>query len=668
MTDLSRINLNPEQKKAVETIEGPLLIIAGAGSGKTGVITCRIANMLNKGIPQSQILALTFTNKAAREMEERVKALTGRKLTNLTLSTFHAFGVRILREEIGLLGYKPNFTIYDTADKQSCIRTAGNELKESYDPGEMGAIEQIFSAIKTGRCAWDDTTRAYKKLYDEYLEHLKLYNAVDFDDLITLPVKIFNEFPGVLEAYQDKYRYIMVDEFQDTSMNQYAFVEMIARKHRNFCCVGDDDQSIYSWRGANYGNILQFETDYPERIEIKLERNYRSTGTILKAANAVIANNTNRKEKELWTETARTEASIQICYPEDDGAEAEFIVAVIKRLKFAEHLPWDAFGILVRTNSLTRAIENELMQNQIPCLITGGESFYQRKEIRDVLAYLRLMVNTEDNVSLLRVINTPRRGIGKKALELLTETADSQGLSLWSAANQLLYHGGEDVPHALRGALSDFVELIEGGRDRFFKKGQKGHLGQALREFTADLNYWDHLLQEHQANDKVAKWKFDNVMMMADFLERWEKDPDNLEPSLIRWLNRITLTSRDEANEDDAGKVNLMTIHASKGLEFDIVFLAGVEKDIIPHDRAITESEGNIEEERRLFYVAITRARKQLYITSCASRKKQGELYPTEPSPFLTEIPEELMAAAETEEDAPPESAQQILSRLPWKS
>jgi DNA helicase-2/ATP-dependent DNA helicase PcrA len=667
MTDLSRINLNPEQKKAVETIEGPLLIIAGAGSGKTGVITCRIANMLNKGIPQSQILALTFTNKAAREMEERVKTLTGRKLTNLTLSTFHAFGVRILREEINLLGWKPNFSIYDTSDKISCIRAAGNERKESYDPGELATIEQVFSAIKTNRGIWDDTNRAYKGLYDEYLDHLKLYNAVDFDDLITLPVKIFEEFPGVLEQYQDKYRYIMVDEFQDTSMNQYKFVEMIARGSRNFCCVGDDDQSIYSWRGANYGNILQFENDYPERVEIKLERNYRSTGTILKAANAVIANNTNRKEKELWTETALTEASIQIHYPEDDASEAEFIVSTIKRLKFADHMPWDAFGILVRTNSLTRVIENELLMSQVPCVISGGESFFQRKEIRDIIAYLRLMVNAEDNVSLLRIINTPRRGIGKKALEQLTETADSRGLSLWAAAGELIYHGGDEVPHALRGALSDFVELIEGGRDRFFQK-KKGHLAASLREFTADLNYWDHLLQEHQANDKVAKWKFDNVMMFADFLEKWEKDPDNLEPSLIRWLNRITLTSRDEANEDDAGKVSLMTIHASKGLEFDIVFLAGVEKDIIPHDRAITESEGNIEEERRLFYVAITRARKRLYVTSCSSRRKQGELYPTEPSPFLSEIPQELVTAADIEEANGPAEAQKILSRLPWKA
>ncbi len=663
--DLTKLRLNPEQKLAVDTINGPLLIIAGAGSGKTGVITSRIANMLHHGIPQSHILAMTFTNKAAREMEERVKSLTGKKLTNLTVSTFHAFGVKVLREHYSDLGYRPNFSIYDTGDKISCLKEAARELKLKYENPELMELANLFGAIKTERKQWDNTIDQHIPLYREYEEHMKIYNAVDFDDLIVLPIRLLEERPDIREAYQNRYQYIMVDEFQDTSSIQYKLLHLLAEKYRNICCVGDDDQSIYSWRGANYGNILQFEKDYPELKEIKLERNYRSTGTILKAANAVIANNTNRKLKELWTEMSHNEMTIKHCLPEDDRDEGDFIASTIASLRMTEHMKYDQFGILIRTNSLSKAIEDALLSNNIPYTMSGGTSFFQRAEIRDIIGYLRVINNPDDDVNLLRVINTPRRGIGKKALETLVEISQKRGESLYSAMTGILFSGDESLPAKLRNGIAEFVDLIEDFRERF---EESSALAATAVELVEEINYWEYLLQEHANNDKVAKWKNDNITMFLDFMARWEKNPDNLEPTLQKWLNRITLITRDDVEENDAGKVNLMTIHASKGLEFDVVFLAGVEKDIIPHERSISEDPANLEEERRLFYVAITRARKKLYITSCMKRRQMREMIDSSPSPFLDEIPRELMEAMEAEKEVESaDEAQEYFARLPWK-
>jgi DNA helicase II / ATP-dependent DNA helicase PcrA len=662
---LSRMRLNPEQKLAVDTINGPLLIIAGAGSGKTGVITSRIANMLNHGIPQSQILAMTFTNKAAREMEERVKSLTGKKLTNLTVSTFHAFGVKILREHYADMGYRPNFSIYDTGDKISCLKEAARELKLKYEKPELMELANLFSAIKTERKHWDNTIDQHIPLYKEYEEHMRIFNAVDFDDLIVLPIQLIEERPDIREAYQNRYRYIMVDEFQDTSTIQYKFLHLLAEKYRNICCVGDDDQSIYSWRGANYGNILQFETDYPELKEIKLERNYRSTGTILKAANAVIANNTNRKLKELWTEISHNEMTIKHSLPEDDRDEGDFIASTIASLRMKEHMKYDQFGILIRTNSLSKAIEDALLSNNIPYTMSGGTSFFQRAEIRDIIAYFRVINNPDDDVNLLRIINTPRRGIGKKALETLIDISQKRSESLYSAMTSLLFSADSGLSSQLRNGIAELVDLIEDFKERF---GESSALAATGIELVEEINYWEYLLQEHSSNEKVAKWKNDNITMFLDFMARWEKNPDNLEPTLQKWLNRITLVTRDDVEEDDAGKVNLMTIHASKGLEFDVVFLAGVEKDIIPHERSVSEDPANIEEERRLFYVAITRARKKLFITSCLKRRQMREMIDSAPSPFLEEIPDELLEAMEMEEEVESEDeAQQYFARLPWK-
>ncbi|MBB6478739.1 ATP-dependent helicase [Spirochaeta isovalerica] len=663
--DTNKVRLNPEQKLAVDTIEGPLLIIAGAGSGKTGVITNRIVNMLNHGIPQSHILALTFTNKAAREMGERVKLITGKKLSNLTISTFHSFGLKVLKEKIGYLGYRNNFTIYDTGDKMACIKEAARELKLKYENPELMELSNLFSAIKTQRVMWDRTNDMHRELYNEYLDHMKLYNAVDFDDLIILPIKLFEESEEILNTFRKRYRYLMVDEFQDTSLIQYKFLNLLASESRNICCVGDDDQSIYSWRGANYENLVQFEKDYPELIEIKLERNYRSTGTILKAANAVIANNTNRKSKELWTELNHNEMTIKLNNPEDDREEGEFIADTIAMLRTRERIKYDQVGILIRTNNLTKAIEDALLAHNIPYTMSGGTSFFERREIRDIISYLKIINNPDDDINVLRAINVPRRGIGKKTLETLINLSQAKRCSLYSAITSVVYSSDAPVSDSIKGNLADFVELIDSYTNAF-EEGQD--LAGTAMELVEEIDYWAYLLQEHQKNDKVAKWKYDNVTMFIDFFRRWEKNPDNLDPSLSKWINRITLVTRDENQEDDSGKVNLMTIHASKGLEFDHVFLAGVEEDIMPHARSVAESEANIEEERRLFYVAITRARKSLFITYCRKRKQLRDIIEPKPSRFLEEIPSDLMEQMESEKEIEnADEATEYFGRMPWK-
>ncbi len=642
------LHLNPEQHRAVTTIEGPLLIIAGAGSGKTRVITYRIANMLASGIPQSSILALTFTNKAAREMEERVKQQTGKKLTNLTVSTFHAFGVHILKQSITHLGYRENFTIYDTTDQISLIKETAREIKFHLESVEFSKLIHLFSSIKTGRWSWNERTEHYHSLYDEYQIHLKLYNAVDFDDLIQLPIRIFEEFPSVLESYRDRFRHVMVDEFQDTSFNQYRLMKLLADGSRNVCVVGDDDQSIYSWRGADYGNIVQFETDYPELLEIKLEQNYRSTGTILAAANGVISHNKNRKLKQLWTGIAGGKP-VEIYFPENEQQEGEFVARMIKNLSQRDGIGYHQVGVLMRTNSLSRPVEESFLGMNLPYRMSGGTSFYERKEIKDVVSYLRVIANPDDDVSLLRVLNTPRRGIGRRSLEQIVAVAERNRTSLYTSIAALCAAADSPLGERNRADLQGFVDLIDRYKPLF--RGGKRKMASHLRGLVAEIDYWAYLVAEHQKNDKLAKWKFRNIEYFTQSLEQWEKNPDNVDPNLFAFLNRITLQSRDDLDdEDDRGKVNLMTIHAAKGLEFDIVFVIGVEENLIPHARAIEESEENIEEERRLFYVAITRAKQKLYLTSCRRRKVMREEVESSPSPFIEEIPAELIEVREDED------------------
>jgi DNA helicase-2/ATP-dependent DNA helicase PcrA len=651
--------LNPEQYEAVTTVEGPLLIVAGAGSGKTTVITYRIAYMLDQGIPQHSILALTFTNKAAREMADRVRSVTGKKLRDLTVSTFHAFGVKILRKEIAALGYKDNFSIYDEADKnqliKDCAREQGFKI-EAFDAYKVGAL---FSQIRSEQRPWSKADDAYRGLYDEYRRSLRIFNAVDFDDLIVLPIELFGLHPEIAQRYRDTFRYVMIDEFQDTSLMQYRFIRLMSS--RNLCIVGDDDQSIYSWRGANFENFALFEKDFAGSKEVKLERNYRSTATILDAANAIIANNTNRKEKALWSPSGVGGTPIELYTPEDEGKEAEFIARTIKEIKLKDRTPWGEFGVLIRTNNLTRRIEEAFLAEQVPYRISGGTSFYGRKEIKDIISYLRVIANPDDDVNLLRIVNTPRRGIGKTTLEKLNAISragdsslhtvmelvrsgaalgaegGSDGFSLESA-------GAESTSGLAFGGLSEkaiadigtFLDLIDEYREELLGKKR---ISAKVRQLVDAVDYWGYLVEENKQSDKAAKWKFHNLEILIKSIEDWETNPDNLSPGIFEWLNRISLITRDDLEDEEGGEVNLMTIHAAKGLEFDVVFIAGCEDGIIPHARALEEGEGNIEEERRLFYVAVTRARRRLLVSACLRRRKQNQMMDCVPSPFLQEIP-----------------------------
>jgi DNA helicase-2/ATP-dependent DNA helicase PcrA len=741
--------LNGPQLRAVTTIDGPVLIIAGAGSGKTRVITYRIAHMLEKGIPQSAILALTFTNKAAREMEGRVKALTARKLQNLTVSTFHAFGVKILREEIEALGYRKNFSIYDEADRTQLIKDSLRECRVSVEGVDLYSLGQLFSRVKEGRLAFGRGANAeYEHVYREYQYGLKVYNALDFDDLLVLPIRLFEEHPPVLEKYRKRYRYIMVDEFQDTSLTQYRMMRLIALGNSNaansnaansntvsdaivnsnangdsnaagsanVCVVGDDDQSIYSWRGANYENLMIFEKDFPSVVEIKLEQNYRSTTTILEAANGVISNNSSRKEKTLWSGNSGGKP-IELYAPETESDEADFIAEQIHELGMREKLKYDDFGVLVRTNAMFRSLEEAFLAQNIPYRVSGGTSFFGRMEIKDILSYLRVIANSDDDVNLLRIINTPRRGIGKTTITMLGELAKKNRSSLWDSINRYRYaleHGqvnlfeGENfspgdppAPGAqpgtgLQGEIAHFIAIIEFFKAEMLRKeaGKGWFLSEKVRALVDNIDYWSYLVSEHSKNDKIAKWKFRNIDSLIKSIETWEKDPDNLNPTLYPYLNRVSLITRDDGDDEAGkGKVNLMTIHASKGLEFPVVFIAGAESGIIPHDRSLEDAvddedaEGGgggladgkrpailpagslsktqaLEEERRLFYVAITRARDKLFITSCLRRRRLQSVVECAPSPFLAEIPPHLVEHHELDRQVETEEAEDFFARI----
>ena len=713
--------LNTEQKRAVCTTEGALLIIAGAGSGKTSVITSRIAYMLSQGIPAQSILALTFTNKAAAEMRNRVSIMTqtmqydytlksdtaknsipagagknnvkdtrhfGKK--SVTLNTFHSFGLSILRRHGRLLGYRPRFTVYDVGDQVSAIKAGIQEIGMDISAMNISALRQEFSAAKLGQ---QECSAANAELYDVYCKHLLTYNAVDFDDLIAQPIRLLCEHENVRQAYINRFRYIMVDEFQDTSASQYTLLHMLGSTHGNVCVVGDDDQSIYSWRGAHYGNIEHFERDFPNRQEVRLEQNYRSTGQILAAANALIVNNTKRKNKKLRTDKIGT--PVMLSTYDNDQEEACSIAAEILQIAGKNSVSLYEFGILVRTRNQLRALEEGLRSENMPYHITGGQSFFQRTEIKDITAYLRLCLNPDDSVSLLRIINTPRRGIGRKAIEHLHAIADAKKVSLYSAI-ALAIHGkaAHDISAGALDAMQDFFELVERYRDRFLhikhentiiytekiqrKKAaatEAAATEAAATEVAAtevaeannsvsdspqdaldnktiwtkpiaritynliqDIDYHNYLVREFPDSERTAKIRQQNLRYLLGSIQRYESNPDTIEPSLYEYLNRISLD--DGAEEEGRKQVQISTIHAAKGLEWDVVFLAGVEEGILPHQRSIDEDPTNAEEERRLFYVAITRAKQQLHMSWCRQRLVRNKVIDTLPSIFLQEIPD----------------------------
>lgn len=629
-TDLSSV-LNKEQAAAASQISGPLLIIAGAGSGKTRMITYRIAHMLEEGIDERNILALTFTNKAAKEMRDRIQAQVGRTLKDLTASTFHSFGLGLLKQYIQHIGYHNDFTIYDTNDNEAliknCIVACGYQIPDY----NVRTLLSFFSNLKTGREKMENPDGAIAEIYNEWRLTQKAYNVVDFDDLILLPIKIFEEKPWILEKVQDRFRYIMVDEFQDTSLLQYRFISMIASKYRNIAVVGDDDQSIYSWRGANYQNIVMFEHDFPERKEFRLERNYRSTGNILKAANALIIHNTERKDKKLWTEGDRG-AAISIKHHANNREEASWIGAQIRNDMKIRDLKYGDIGVLVRTNALITELENTFTEMNIPVKISGGQSFFDRREIRDILCYLKVLLNHSDDTSLLRIINTPRRGIGRTTVEKLRKNADDKNISLFDSISEMS-GAAAGLREGTRSNLKAFLERIQSWENA-------ADCSNIIERIISDTGYEAMLSEEFPDNPKAVDYRMHGIEILSDRLRRYlSQNPDS---TMKDYINAVTLAG--DETDDEGNKVNLMTMHASKGLEFRIVYLAGINDSIIPSSRALEENPGNIEEERRLFYVAITRAEEKLILNySDTLITREGDEKAAIPSRFLEEIPSDLL-------------------------
>lgn len=632
--------LNPPQQAAVTTTEGPLLILAGAGSGKTRALTYRIAYLLNeRRVSPYHILAITFTNKAASEMGERLADLIGVRSEHLWVCTFHAACVRILRREIGVLGYDSNFVIYDSADQQTLIKQCLKELNiddKRFPPRAMaagisGAKNKLWGPAEYEKRAFEYYEQTVAKVYELYQRKLRANNALDFDDLLTLTVKLFEENPEVLESYQDRFRYILVDEYQDTNHAQYKLVNMLAQKHRNLCVVGDADQSIYGWRGADIQNILDFERDYPNAQVIKLEQNYRSTKVILEAANKVIKNNLGRKETRLWTEN-EDGMPIEIFRARDEHQEAYFVADRIYRLHQEENRPYSEFAVLYRTNAQSRVVEDVFMKHNIPYTIVGGLKFYERKEIKDIIAYLRVILNSADAVGLHRIVNVPRRGVGDTSVGRMTEYARENGLSLYQAMEQ-----AAEIPGLTGRAVNpvrEFTKLLNEWR------GKLGELSvtSLVEEILDRTGYMRELQGE---NTVEAETRIENIKEFLSVTKEFDEHSE--EKSLEEFLAGISLVSDIDTYEDRSDVVVLMTMHSAKGLEFPVVFVVGLEEGVFPHSRSLLES-AELEEERRLCYVAITRARERLYLTCASERNLYGNRMYNPRSRFLEEIPGHLLS------------------------
>ena len=647
MLDLN--SLNPQQKAAVRHTEGPLLVLAGAGSGKTKVITCRIAHLLiDKQVPAEAILAVTFTNKAAREMQERVEGLVGStRCEGMIIATFHSLCVRILRREIGLLGYKKNFSIYATSDQLGLIRQA---MRDCNVDGKKIDAETILWKISAAKNAlvpperyqagsgdlWGDAVAA---VYAKYQSALKACNAVDFDDIIMLAVHLFRSRSEVLTRWQERFRYIMVDEYQDTNPSQYLLIHLLAEKSRNLCVVGDDDQSIYGWRGADVEKILAFEHDYPGCRVIKLEQNYRSAGNILEAANSVIRNNGRRKEKSLWTATGPGRP-LELIIAHDDEEEATSVVERIQMERFKNNLDYRDFAILYRTNAQSRAFEEQLRFESIPYVLIGGMQFYDRKEVRDVLSYLKVLDNPEDEQSLLRIVNFPKRGLGDGTITRVNQWSMEEGCPLSEALGRVWEISG--IGDAPRNKIIEFHQMLEEERRRF---SSGGRLSDKARNLLRRLGIEDELYRTVDDRN-TARRKVENVEQVVNSLAWYEERTPT--PTLSGFLEKVSLMGEDDRfSRDEQAKdaVTLMSLHSSKGLEFPCVFLVGLEEDILPHKKSIEEN-FSIDEERRLCYVGITRARRHLVITRCLHRKRYGKLEERTPSRFLDEIPEHLVTCS----------------------
>ena len=638
--------LNPQQAEAVINTEGPMLIMAGAGSGKTKVLTCRVANLLQKGVRPYRILAITFTNKAAAEMRERVNNMSGPAAKDVWLFTFHAFCARFLRMEIDKLpGYGGNFAIYDTADSQNLIKQILKEMnlddKRFQPSGILSRISNAKNALQDAaafaRQAGDFYEQKVADIYSRYEQKLQLNNALDFDDLLMLSIKLLQENKEVREKYQDRFDYLLVDEYQDTNHAQYLLTKFLAAKHRNICVVGDADQSIYGWRGADIQNILDFEKDYPDAKVIKLEQNYRSTQIILDAANAVIENNTGRKPKNLWTEN-KSGADIIYFQAVDERDEARFVIEQLQNLQRTENKKLGDMAILYRTNTQSRIFEEMLIKSGISYNMVGGLKFYERKEIKDIIAYLRVIFNPADSLSLLRIINVPKRGIGDASLAKIQAYAAANSVSLFEAVSNAA---------AIDGLSSRFVSKLDDLAGIIFELmnlANEAPVEDLIDRVLRDTGYLEELENERTPQ---AQSRIDNLHELISVAQEFAASEE--ENNLENFLAHVALVSDIDDTELGEDAITLMTLHSSKGLEFPVVFLVGMEEGLFPHARTLMD-ETEIEEERRLCYVGITRAKEKLFLSSTKMRTIYGNTVTYPPSRFLQEIPARLVKTIKRQE------------------
>jgi superfamily I DNA/RNA helicase len=660
---LNLSTLNPQQRQAVETIRGPVLILAGAGTGKTRVITFRIAHMVERGIAPGHILGVTFTNKAAREMQERVRKLLPIRSQKSearsqkdarddrpTICTFHSLCVRILRQHIEKLGYKRSFVIYDESEQLAAVKKILSGISAKGEKTDPGAVLAMLSKFKNGgenaKIFGDESVRALAQhVAKRYESALHACNAVDFDDLILLTLRLFREHPDALEACRAKYKYVMVDEYQDTNAAQFELVHALTKEHRNFCVVGDDDQSIYGWRGAEVANLLNLEKHFPEVKIVKLEQNYRSTTTILNAANAIIKNNVRRRGKSLWSQKG-TGAKIQLqTYPHDED-EAREVVGQIEFKRIAHRIPWQDCAILFRTNQQSRPLETELRKAGVRYHLIGGQSFFDRREIKDFLAYLKTFINPHDDISLLRIANVPARGLSDVTMERLLGASHERKCSVFTAMKNPLVTMAFQTN--TRKSIEAFVEFVERVQGQLQTTANDFRLQSWADNFLTETGYFAEL-KRLDKNPEVAEGRIRNLKELMATMDGIGNLPAE---RLENFLENVTLDSdREEEKENTQDAVTLITMHSCKGLEFPHVFVVGLEDGLLPHSRS--KVEGTLDEERRLFYVAVTRAMLTLTISHCGGRKKYGQLLPCQPSPFLKELPEELVEHSDSKSKQP---------------
>ena len=635
--------LNPAQREAVEKTEGPVLILAGAGSGKTRVLTTRIGHLIeDKGVQPANILAITFTNKAANEMRERVEETLESDASDMWISTFHSCCVRILRKDINRIGYNRSFVIYDSADQVTLVKDCLKELNlndKVFEPKMIistisGAKDKLYDPKQFKAMHMNDNRMSkIADVYALYQDRLKRNSALDFDDLIFKTVELLKSDKEVLDYYRNRFKYIMVDEYQDTSKAQYELIKILAKEHQNICVVGDDDQSIYGWRGADIRNILEFEKDYDDVHVVKLEQNYRSTQIILDAANTVISNNIERKRKRLWSEKKDGEL-IKIQVAQDEIEESDFVADMIAKISREQNRSYKDFAVLYRANAQSRSVEDALNRSQIPYNIYGGTKFYERKEIKDLIAYLRVIQNPQDDISIKRIINVPRRGIGLRTIEKIEDRASLKQESIYSVLIDI--ETNSEISTKARNSISEFVDNVIG---TLRTMREVYPVSKLIEKVIESIDYYGYIDELYKGDKEEAEERKDNVKEFISVAMEFEQNSE--EKDLETFLTGVALTS-ESSEEEEIDKVSLMTIHTSKGLEFPVVFIVGMEDGLFPIARAVRAmSDSEIEEERRLCYVGITRAKEILYLTLTQKRTLYGKTNPSIASRFMEELPKE---------------------------